>query len=130
MNNVNLIGRITQDLELKQTTNGMSVLNFTVAVNKDKETAYFIDCVAFKTIAQNICRYLKKGSQIGINGILTTRMNEYNGQKRKYTEVVINTFDFIGSKADNGNDGYQAPSFNPTATPKFEELANDDTLPF
>lgn len=128
MNNVSLIGRITSDLELKQTQGGKSVVNFCVAVNKDKDTTYFIDCVAWGGTATNIARFMKKGSQIGVSGMLTTRTSEYNGQKRKYTEVLVNAFDFIGSKADNGGDNY--PTFTPPTAPKFEEIDMQDDLPF
>lgn len=128
MNNVSLIGRITSDLELKRTTTGKSVVNFCIAVNKDKETTYFIDAVAWGGTAENICRFFKKGAQIGVSGMLTTHTSEYNGQKRKYTEVMVNAFDFIGSKSDNGG-GYDN-SFAPTQPVKFEEISNDDMLPF
>lgn len=126
MNNVSLIGRVVNDLELKQTQTGKSVLNFGIAVSKDKETTYFIDLIAWNTTAQNIAKYFKKGAQIGISGMLTTRTSEYNGQKRKYTEVLVNTFDFVGSKSDNG----AAPSYSPPVEPKFEELAIGEDLPF
>lgn len=126
MNNVSLIGRITSELEVKQTTTGKSVLNFCVAVNKDRDTTYFIDCVAWNNTATNISRYLKKGSQIGISGMLTTRTSEYNGQKRKYTEVMVNAFDFIGSKSENGGDN----DYVPPRPPQFEELAGNEDLPF
>lgn len=124
MNNVSLIGRITSDLELRQTQTGKSVVSFCIAVNKDKETTYFIDCVAWNVVAQNIVRYFSKGAQIGISGMLTTRNNEYNGQKRKYTEVLVNAFDFVGSKSENGGGNNFAP------TPKFEELESSSDLPF
>lgn len=126
MNNVSLIGRITNELEVKATTTGKSVLSFCVAVNKDKQTSYFIDCVSFGTTAENIARYLKKGAQIGISGMLSTRTSEYNGQKRKYTEVMVNAFDFVGAKSENG----ASEGFVPPSPVKFEEIAGDDSLPF
>lgn len=126
MNNVSLIGRITNELEVKATTTGKQVLNFCVAVSKDKDTTYFIDCVAWNNTATNIARYLKKGSQIGISGMLTTRTSEYNGQKRKYTEVMVNAFDFVGAKSENG----ASEGFVPPSPVKFEEIAEDDSLPF
>lgn len=126
MNNVSLIGRITSELEVKQTTTGKSVLNFCVAVNKDRDTTYFIDCVAWNNTATNISRYLKKGSQIGISGMLTTRTSEYNGQKRKYTEVMVNAFDFIGSKSENGGGN----DYVPPRPPQFEEIDENSDLPF
>jgi single-strand DNA-binding protein len=126
MNNVSLIGRITNDLELKKTANGKSVLNFCIAVSKDKETTYFIDLVAWNTTADNIARYFKKGVQIGISGMLTTRTSEYNGQKRKYTEVMVNAFDFIGSKSENGGGN----DYIPPRPPQFEEIDESSDLPF
>lgn len=126
MNNVSLIGRITSELEVKQTTTGKSVLNFCVAVNKDRDTTYFIDCVAWNNTATNISRYLKKGAQIGISGMLTTRTSEYNGQKRKYTEVMVNAFDFIGSKSENGGGN----DYVPPRPPQFEEIDENSDLPF
>lgn len=126
MNNVSLIGRITSELEVKQTTTGKSVLNFCVAVNKDRDTTYFIDCVAWNNTATNISKYLKKGAQIGISGMLTTRTSEYNGQKRKYTEVMVNAFDFIGSKSENGGGN----DYIPPRPPQFEEIDENSDLPF
>lgn len=127
MNSVNLIGRIVNDLELKHTPNGKAVLNFSIAVKRDKDTTDFLDLVAWGTVAENISRYLNKGSQIGVDGSLQTRMYEYNGQKRKTTEVKVDKFDFIGSKSENGGN---ENSFAPPVTPKFEEIDTDDTLPF
>ena len=130
MNNVSIIGRITNDIELRATTTGKQVVSFCVAVNKDRETTYFIDCVAFNTTATNIAKFFKKGSQIGISGMLSTRTSEYNGQKRKYTEVMVNAFDFIGPKSDNGGTSNDYPQFQPPIEPKFEEVDMGSDLPF
>ena len=115
-------------MELKHTPNGKAVLNFSIAVKRDKDNTDFFDLVAWGTVAENISRYLNKGSQIGISGSLQTRMYEYNGQKRKATEVKINAFDFIGSKSENGGDN--SPTFAPPVTPKFEEIEDSSDLPF
>ena len=130
MNNVSLIGRITNDIELRATGTGKQVVSFCVAVNKDRETTYFIDCVAFNATATNIAKFFKKGAQIGINGMLSTRTSECNGQKRKYTEVMVNAFDFIGSKSDNGGASNDYPQFQPPIEPKLEEIEMDADLPF
>lgn len=124
MNNVNLIGRITDDIQLKQTPQGVSVCNFCLAINADRDTAYFIDCVAWRQTAENISRYTKKGSKIGISGILTTRQTEYNGKKQKITEVKVNSFDFFDVKSENTNNTIVVQ------TPQFVELSSDDDLPF
>ena len=124
MNSVNLVGRLTNDPEIKFTPQGISVCNFCLAVNETKEVAYFIDCVAWRNVAENISKFFKKGSMIGLSGSLTTRTSEYNGIKRKFTEVKVNAFDFVEPKGNYSNDAFQDNS------PKFEELAVDDQLPF
>ena len=106
MNNVNLIGRLARDPELKYTNTGKAVASFTVAVNrgfgKDNE-ADFINCVAWEKTAENMANYTSKGSQVGISGRLQVRSYDNNEGKKVYvTEVVANFVEFIGSKADQG----------------------------
>ena len=106
MNNVNLIGRLARDPELKYTNTGKAVASFTVAVNrgfgKDNE-ADFINCVAWEKTAENMANYTAKGSQVGISGRLQVRSYDNNEGKKVYvTEVVANFVEFIGSKADQG----------------------------
>ena len=98
MNSVNIIGRITKDVEVKKTNSGKSVCTFFVAVQRDKENADFIPCTAWETMAENIGKYFHKGDQIGISGVLSTRTFESNGEKRFVMEVLVNRFDFINSK--------------------------------
>lgn len=123
MNNVNIIGRITDDLELRQTPQGVSVCNFCIAVNADKETVYFVDCVAWRQCAENISKYMRKGSKLAINGSLTTRTTEYNGTKRKITEIKVNSVDFFEAKSDN-------VVKTETVAPNFVEISASDDLPF
>ena len=98
MNNVTLIGRIANDLEIKSTANGTPVCQFNLAVNRFGEGADFIPVVVYKKQAENLAKYQSKGSQIGIVGRIQVRPYEKNGEKRTWTEVVAHEVEFLGSK--------------------------------
>ena len=102
MNIAILMGRLTRDPELKYTSNGKAYANFTLAVQKTKDEAEFIDCVAWEKTAENIAEYFGKGNRILIQGRLSVNSYEQNGEKRKFTRVLANTFEFIDSK-NSGN---------------------------
>ena len=102
MNIAILMGRLTRDPELKYTTGGKAYANFTLAVQKTKDEAEFIDCIAWEKTAENIAEYFRKGNRILIQGRLNVSNYEQNGEKRKFTRVLANTFEFIDSKnSDN-----------------------------
>jgi single-strand DNA-binding protein len=135
LNKVILGGRLTADVELKQTTSGISVCSFSLAINrkvsKDQpQKADFIECTAWRQTAEFISRYFKKGSSLCVVGSIQVRdWTDQNGQKRYKTEVVVDEAMFVDSKSDQGSD-YSAPSFKPTQEPQYEELKTDDDLPF
>ena len=108
INNVSLTGRIATDLELKHTQSGVAVLSFRIAVDRKYKNASgeretdFINCVAWRTTAETMSQYLGKGSLIGVEGNIQTRDYENaQGQKVYVTEVVINDFAFLETKAQN-----------------------------
>lgn len=107
MNKVMLLGRLVRDPELIYAAGtGTAVSKFTIAVNRKKkdEKADFISCVAFGKTAETIAQYFIKGRQIAIAGRIQT--SDYEGQdgKKKYkTDIVIETFDFIGSNSSQNN---------------------------
>ena len=102
MNVVILMGRLTRDPELKYTSNGKAYTTFTLAVQKTKDEAEFIDCVAWEKTAENIAEYFGKGNRILIQGRLNISNYEQNGEKRKFTRVQAFNFEFIDSK-NSGN---------------------------
>ena len=102
MNVVILMGRLTRDPELKYTSNGKAYTTFTLAVQKTKDEAEFIDCVAWEKTAENIDEYFRKGNKILIQGRLSVSSYEQNGEKRKFTRVLANSFEFVDSK-NSGN---------------------------
>jgi len=144
-NKVILGGRLTADPELRQTQNGTQVTSFSIAVNRrssgEQQPADFINCVAWRQTAEFITRYFRKGSSICIVGSLQTRSwNDQQGQKRTTTEVVVDEANFVDAKSERPGQSAPytpesfgaAPAFssNPDSTPKFEEMSNDDDLPF
>lgn len=121
MNKVILIGRLSKDVELRFTQSNKAVTSFSIAVDKRKkeEGADFFNCVAWGTIAENMNRYLAKGSKVAVYGRLSTRSYEKNGSKQYVTEVVADEVEFLDSKNHN-----QQPSQN------FQQINDDDELPF
>lgn len=123
MNNCNFTGRLTKDPELKHTSSGTALLDFTLAVDRrDKEkNTDFIPCKAWSTTAETMSNYLRKGSLIAINGRLESRSYEKEGQKRYIYEIVVNSFEFLEKRAAD-----PAPATAPTPPPVVEE----ELLPF
>lgn len=110
INNVVIAGRLTKDPELRYTPNGVATVTMTVAVNrqfKNQQTgereADFINCVAWRGLAETIANYFKKGDEIGGTGRIQTRSYENQEGKRVYvTEIVLNDISF-GQKAGQGS---------------------------
>lgn len=99
-----LAGRVCNDLELKATTSGLSVVTFNVAVDrycKDKEKkTSFVSCVAWGNTAEHICRYWQKGMAIMVTGFLQSRTYEDKNNTTHYiTEIVVEQVDFVESKS-------------------------------
>jgi single-strand DNA-binding protein len=149
LNKVVLAGRITADPELKQTASGISVLSFTIAVNRSyvsknseqgERQADFINVVAWRQTAEFISKYFRKGSAICVTGSIQTRSwQDQQGQRRYATEVVADEAAFVESRGESGNnqpyttDAYgSTPSYssNVGSAPNFEDHNTDDDLPF
>lgn len=130
LNKVILIGNLTKDPELKQTPSGVSVTSFSIGVSRkysgadgSRETD-FINIVAWRSTAEFIVKYFRKGSGISIVGSLQVRSYEKDGQKRYATEVVAEEAGFIDKKESAGSEAFNIPP------EKYEEVPNDEDLPF
>jgi single-strand DNA-binding protein len=124
LNRVILIGRLAQDPELRYTTNGTAVCSFTVAVNRNYTTAGgeraadFIDCVAWRQLAENLANYMSKGRLIAVEGSLQVRSYETkDGQKRRATEVVADNVRFLDKAQGQGQGQGQGSSQGQSAPP-------------
>lgn len=130
LNKVILGGRLTSDVELKQTPQGISVCTFSIAVNRKGKDAQadFINCQAWRQTAEFVSKYFKKGSPICVAGSIQTRTwEDQSGNKRYATEVNVDEAYFVDSKSDGQA---SEPTFQTQAAPKFEEVSQDDDLPF
>lgn len=123
MNKVILHGRLARDVELRSTNSGKSVATFTIAVNKPRnkdgeQQADFIPCIVWEKRAETIAKHFAKGSEILLEGRIQVRSYEkQDGSKAYVTEVVVNDFDFCGSKKDNGT-----PANGISGTPTDEDI--------
>ena len=107
MNRVNLLGRITKDIELKQTKNEINYTRFSIAVKrdlKDESGEYgtdFFNVVAWRKTAEFISKYFKKGSRIAISGKLQQNIyTDKDGVERTSVEIVVDDIDFIDKKEE------------------------------
>lgn len=141
LNKVILGGRLTADVEQKQTPNGVVCCNFSIAVNRkyqkdgDQQTD-FINCQAWRSTAEFISKYFRKGSSICVAGSIQTRSwKDKDGNKRYATEVVVDEAMFVDGKNDaqsteaTNPNTYIPDAYKPSAEPNFEDLKDDD-LPF
>lgn len=140
MNLIVLLGRTTSSIELKQTQQGKSVANFSLAVKRPytKDTTDFHTIVAWDKQAELLAKYVKKGDQICIRGYLTTRTwTDSQNNKRYATEVVADEISFVGSKESPTEAKNNAPAqpYMPTGystgnNQNFETIPSDGSLPF
>lgn len=105
LNRVILIGRLTQDPELRYTPNGVPVCRFTLAVARkfNREEADFIDVLVWRGMAENCAQYLSKGQLAAVEGRLQVRTYEgRDGIRRKAVEVVADDVRFLGRSGSGG----------------------------
>lgn len=107
INQVTLVGRLTKDPELKVTTEGNSVVNVTLAVNRNFKNqkgeieADFVQLTVWRKNAENLSLYCKKGALIGVTGRIQTRTYDDQDGKRKYvTEVIAESVRFLDTRRD------------------------------
>lgn len=108
INQVTLVGRLTKDPELKVTPEGNSVVNVTLAVNRNFKNqkgeieADFVQLTVWRKNAENLSLYCKKGALIGVTGRIQTRTYDDQDGKRKYvTEVIAESVRFLDTRRDH-----------------------------
>lgn len=129
MNNAQLIGRLTAEPVLRKTSGDISTTSFNLAVPRmfNREETDFINCVAWRKQAENLCEYCSKGSKVAVTGRIQTRNYEaQDGSKRYVTEVVVDSVEFLDTKKENAQDVI-ADSFDNV---DVNVITDDDELPF
>ena len=148
INNTVLVGRVTKDIELKQTQANKSVTQFVLAVNRQfknangEREADFINIVAWGKTAELLAQYAHKGLQIGVVGRIQTRNYEnQQGQRVHVTEVIAENFQMLESRNQQQGQQQAQVTQQRTAAPQQNNQPdpfsggtptslNDDDLPF
>ena len=130
------MGRICNDFELKTTPSGVSVLSFTVAVDrayqadKQNRVSDFFPCVAWRADAEFISRFFSKGKMILVEGELQNRKyTDKSGTERQVTELIVDRASFTGEKMQQS--GTHEPPPLPEEPPQYkkqEQAAADNNV--
>lgn len=143
INRVVLVGRLVRDPELRKTTNGTSVASFTIAIdNRQKgpngeRTTSFIACQVWNQAAENVSRFTRKGSLVGVEGRLNQRSYDTRDNRRvSVVEVICDTVQFLERKQEDNTDntvqdyGYQKDDIDPETNNVDGINVTEDDLPF
>ena len=136
MNKAILIGRLTKDPELRYAAgSGTAVCRFTLAVSRQfkKDETDFINCIAFNKQGEAIAQYVTKGRQLAVTGSIRT--GSYDGQdgiKRYTTDVIVESFEFIGNSNNGSVNSQNNDYWNMQTDNEFgvEEPIDDGDMPF
>lgn len=133
-----IMGRLSRDPELRQTTTGKNVASFTIACSRGRKDANgkdlvdWIPVVAWEHTAEFVCKYFEKGSLIAIDGRLQSRTyKDRDGNNRAAIEIVANNANFAGSKSTGGGSN-SVPAGNSYNEPtvQYDEIEDEGDLPF
>ena len=133
MNKVNLIGRLTKDIELRKTSNGHSTCTFNIAVDGGKAAdgtrrSDFPSIVAWNKTAELCAQYLHKGDRVGITGRITTSSYEKDGRRIFDTKVTAENIEFLTDR-NHASQEVAASHVGEDGPDGFEQV-QDDQLPF
>lgn len=135
LNHIVVMGRLVRDPELKKTQSGISVVSFTIAVdrdfkNGDEKVTDFIDCTAWRGTAEYVSKYFTKGKMAIVSGSLQSRKwQDKEGNNRVSWEVQAQSVYFGESKKDGGTSNSSVSSASSTGA-EFKEVEEDGELPF
>lgn len=125
MNKFLAIGRLTGEPDIRRTQEGTCVARYTLAVNRNKDEADFISCVAFGKAGEFAEKYLHKATKIAIVGrVQTGKYTNKEGRTVYTTDIVVENHEFVESKA------VESPQTAPQTAPDEFLPANDEELPF
>lgn len=138
LNVIAIMGRLSRDPELRQTTTGKSVASFTIACSRGRKDANgkdlvdWIPVVAWEHTAEFVCKYFEKGSLIAIDGRLQSRTyKDWDGNNRTAIEIVANNANFAGSKSTGGgSNSVPAGGSRNEPTVQYDEIEDEGDLPF
>ncbi len=133
MNKAILIGRLTRDPELRYTSSGRAVCQFSIAISRNytnqqgQRDTDFINCVVWDKQAENLAKYITKGRLIAVDGRIQTRNYDNNEGKKVYvTEVLANNIQFLESKNSGQGNNSESNPFDSMPEPSYP-VSNDNT---
>lgn len=137
LNVICMMGRLVADPELRKTSSGISTCTATIACDRnfapkgqERQTDFF-DIVCWRSTAEFLCKYFKKGQLVAVNGSLQTRSYEdKKGVKRKVTEIVADQLSFAEGKKDCQAAPPEEPSAAPDDAEDFAVMDDSEDLPF
>lgn len=138
MNRVFLIGNLTRDPELSETSSGVALCRFAIAVNRnysgsdgERKTDFF-NCVAWRGLGENVARYAKKGNKVAVLGSVELRNYEDSqGVKRTAVDVVANDVEFLTPRSvQNSGDEYEASAPAEKKRAALQAFDDDSDIPF
>lgn len=139
MNKVFLIGNLTRDPELTETSGGVKICRFAIAVNRnyaggdgERKTDFF-NCVAWRGLGETVARYSRKGNKVAVSGSIELRNYEDSqGVKRTGVDIVAQDVEFLTPK-NGGGDDFDAPapsSQRSGSKPQLQPFDDDSDIPF
>lgn len=136
INRVVLVGRLTRDPELRRTTTGTAVTSFSIAIDNrpgrdgEKSTSFF-NIVTWNQTAENVAKYIRKGSLVGVDGRLQQRSYDKNGTKVSIVEIVADQVQFLEPKGSDISPSAATAGFTSDEPYDGEGIdTTSDDLPF
>ena len=140
MNKVFLIGNLTRDPELTETSGGVSICRFAIAVNRrsgnGERVTDFYNITAWRGLGETVARFAKKGNKVAVSGAIELRNYEDSqGIKRMSVDIIAQDVEFLtprGENSENGYEGESAPSYNAGGRqkPALQSFDDDGDIPF
>ncbi|MDE6356095.1 MAG: single-stranded DNA-binding protein [Clostridia bacterium] len=135
MNKVFLIGNLTRDPELTETSGGIKICRFAIAVNRRNaggEATDFYNCTAWRGLGETVARYARKGNKVAVSGSIELRNYEDSqGIKRTGIDIIAQDVEFLTPRSNNGGDDFEpAPSNNGSRKPQLQPFDDDSDIPF
>lgn len=132
------IGNLTRDPDLSQTNSGVSICRFTIAVNRPyaesngERQADFFNCIAWRSLAESIARYCRKGDKVAVSGYIQIRTYEDNkGNRQTTVDVIVQDAEFLTSPKRESESTAQGSAQQRQSLPKRGQLSLlDDDTPF
>lgn len=138
MNKLILLGHLTKDIEISKTEKGTTIGKTCIAVNEYNKDVMFVNCKMFNSIAEVSSKYLKKGSQVLLEGKLSiSNYIDDNGNKKQYTEILVSNVEWISQSFNSSNNDNSIKQDKKEISQEYTNKDNnikydynDDEIPF